>query len=304
MTAFIARSQPDFILPAVGLNYVFQLPEKLRSRLRILYRTEKYTPYAMAALSMIPFETAKMITNAVLEIGSFKKKIMNLLGMKSFMLAKENVWDDVRNLHLTSKQTEIAERGEYKMSFRLKTVLGIAGIEIILLSILIVSSLHYLRVSNEQQLLERARTTAKLVATMTSDAVVAMDIDRIDVLINQTIKNPGIDFVRVRLANGTVVSESGNPSALRALFAQDSSIASANRDGRLDVRHPINVGGKEFGRIEIGFGIGALDLILRDARQWMLSLAGLEIVLVGIFGLIFGRILTRQLVELQKGAQR
>ena len=190
------------------------------------------------------------------------------------------------------------------MSFRLKTVLGIAGIEIILLSILIVSSLHYLRVSNEQQLLERARTTAKLVATMTSDAVVAMDTNTIDILINQTMKDPGIDFVRVRLANGTVVSESGNPSARRALFAQDSSIASANRDGRLDVRHLINVGGKEFGSIEIGFDIGALDLILRDARQWMLSLAGLEIVLVGIFGLILGRILTRQLVELQTGAQR
>lgn len=190
------------------------------------------------------------------------------------------------------------------MSFRLKTVLGIAGIEIILLSTLIVSSLHYLRVSNEQQLLERARTTAKLVATMTSDAVVAMDIPTIDVLINQTMKNPGIDFVRVRLANGTVVSESGNPNALRALFAQDSSIASANRDGRLDVRQLINVGGEEFGSIEIGFDIGAFDLILRDARQWMLSLAGLEIVLVGIFGLILGRISTRQLMELQKGAQR
>ena len=91
--------------------------EKLRSRLRILYRTVKYTPYAMAALSMIPFGTAKMITNAVLEIGSFKKKIMHLLGMKSFMLAKENVWDDVRNLHLTSKQTEIAERGSIKCRF-------------------------------------------------------------------------------------------------------------------------------------------------------------------------------------------
>lgn len=190
------------------------------------------------------------------------------------------------------------------MSFRLKTVLGIAGIEIILLSTLIVSSLHYLRVSNEQQLLERARTTAKLVATMTSDAVVAMDIPTIDVLINQTVKNPGIDFVRVRLANGTVVSETGNPNALRALFAQDSSIASANRDGRLDVRQLINVGGEEFGSIEIGFDIGAFDLILRDARQWMLSLAGLEIVLVGIFGLILGRISTRQLMELQKGAQR
>ena len=91
--------------------------EKLRSKLQILYRTEKYTPYAMAALSMVPSETAKMITNAVLEIGSSKKKIMNLLGMKSFMLAKENVWDDVRNLHLTSKQTEIAERGSIKCRF-------------------------------------------------------------------------------------------------------------------------------------------------------------------------------------------
>ena len=91
--------------------------EKLRSKLQILYRTEKYTPYATATLSMVPSETAKMITNAVLEIGSSKKKIMNLLGMKSFMLAKENAWDDVRNLHLTSKQTEIAERGSIKCRF-------------------------------------------------------------------------------------------------------------------------------------------------------------------------------------------
>ena len=88
-----------------------------RSQLRILYRTEKYTSYAMAALSMIPSETAKMITNAILKIGSSEKKIMNLLGMKSFMLAKENDWDDVRNLHLTSKQTEIAERGNIKCRF-------------------------------------------------------------------------------------------------------------------------------------------------------------------------------------------
>ena len=101
-----------------GVKFTFSsFLEKLRSQLRILYRTKKYTPYAMAAPSMIPSETAKMITNALFEIGSSKKKIMNLLGMKSFMLAEENVWDDVRNLHLTSKQTEIAERGNIKCRF-------------------------------------------------------------------------------------------------------------------------------------------------------------------------------------------
>ena len=118
MTAFIARSQPDFILPAVDVKSTFSsFLEKLRSQLRILYRTKKYMPYAMAALSKIPSETAKMITNAVKKIGSSEKKIMNLLAMKSFMLVKDNDWDDVRNLHLTSKQTEIAERGNIKCRF-------------------------------------------------------------------------------------------------------------------------------------------------------------------------------------------
>ena len=190
------------------------------------------------------------------------------------------------------------------MSFRLKTVLGIAVLEIIFLSILIVSGLHYLRVSNEQQLMERSRTTANLVATMTSKAVVAMDIATIDDLLDQTVNNPGIDFARVRLANGVVLSEAGNPTALRAQFVQDTTIASAHRDGRLDVRHAIRVGGNNYGSIELGLNVGALESIRRDASRWMLSVASIEIILVGIFGLVIGSLFTRQLVELKKGAQK
>ena len=190
------------------------------------------------------------------------------------------------------------------MSFRLKTVLGIAVLEIIFLSILIVSGLHYLRVSNEQQLMERSRTTANLVATMTSKAVFAMDIATIDDLLDQTVNNPDIDFARVRLANGVVLSEAGNPTALRAQFVQDTSIASAHRDGRLDVRHAIRVGDKNYGSIELGLNVGALESIRRDASRWMLSVASIEIILVGIFGLVIGSLFTRQLVELKKGAQK
>ena len=184
------------------------------------------------------------------------------------------------------------------MSFRLKTVLGIAVLEIIFLSILIVSGLHYLRVSNEQQLMERSRTTANLVATMTSKAVVAMDIATINDLLDQTVDNPGIDFVRVRLANGVVLSEAGNPTALRAQFVQDTAIASAHRDGRLDVRHAIRVGGNNYGSIELGLNVGKLESIRRDASRWMLSVASIGIILVGIFGLVIGSLFTRQLVEL------
>jgi len=190
------------------------------------------------------------------------------------------------------------------MSFRLKTVLGIAVLEIIFLSILIVSGLHYLRVSNEQQLMERSRTTANLVATMTSKAVVAMDIATINDLLDQTVNNPGIDFARVRLTNGVVLSEAGNPTALRAQFVQDTTMASAHRDGRLDVRHAIRVGGNNYGSIELGLNVGALESIRRDASQWMLSVASIEIILVGIFGLVIGGLFKRQLVGLKKGAQK
>ncbi len=42
------------------------------------------------------------------------------------------------------------------MSFRLKTVLGIAFIEVILLSVLVASSLNVLRTSNEAGLQQKA----------------------------------------------------------------------------------------------------------------------------------------------------
>lgn len=190
------------------------------------------------------------------------------------------------------------------MSFRLKTILGIALIELLLLSVLIVSGLGYLRGSNEQQLIDRAQTTAQLFATMTSDAVVATDLATLDVLVGQTVTNPGIVYVRVRHAGGAVLAEAGDPEALSDEFAPDASIEEASRDMRFDVRHAIDVAGTTFGQVEIGMDTAPLSVILAGATRWMLTVAALEIVLVGVFGYLLGRMLTRQLSSLQAGAKR
>ena len=50
------------------------------------------------------------------------------------------------------------------MSFRLKTVLGIALIESVLLMILVYTSVTYLRASNETEILNRANGMAELLA--------------------------------------------------------------------------------------------------------------------------------------------
>lgn len=190
------------------------------------------------------------------------------------------------------------------MSFRLKTILGIAAIEIFLLTILVISSLNFLYASTEEQLLERARTTARLFSSMTSDAVVAMDLATLDTLVEETMKSPGVIYARVRQEGGIVLSESGDGKALAAAFLQDDSVESAQSDARLDIAHEIIVAGRVFGHVEVGIGTAALNATIASATQRMLGLAGAEILLVAIFGFLLGGMLTRQLKSIQVGARQ
>ncbi|TQV78472.1 ATP-binding protein [Denitrobaculum tricleocarpae] len=190
------------------------------------------------------------------------------------------------------------------MSFRLKTVLGIAAIECVLLAILVISGLHYLRSSNEAQLLERSQVTARLFSTMTSDALLSLDLATLDALVGQTLQNDDILYVRVRNANGLVVAQGGDSGALEADFLEDDSIETTSNDMRLDVSAPIVSAGKDFGRVEIGLSTATIETTLGDATRWMLSIAAMEILLVAVFGLLLGTVLTKQLALLRKGAKR
>ena len=190
------------------------------------------------------------------------------------------------------------------MSFRLKTVLGIACIEALLLTILVISGLNYLSSSNADQLQQRAATTAKLVATMTGDAVIAVDLATLDVLVDQALTNPDLVYLRIRSANGTVLSEGGTAEALAAAFVEDQTVEQARSDHRLDVSAPITVAGSEFGQVEIGLSTAALDSIFGDALTWMVGIALLEMILVALLGLALGHYLTRQLMMLKRGAKQ
>ncbi len=190
------------------------------------------------------------------------------------------------------------------MSFRLKTVLGIACIEALLLTILVISGLNYLSSSNAAQLEQRAATTAKLVATMTGDAVIAVDLATLDVLVDQALSNPDLVYLRIRSTNGTVLSEGGEAEALQAPFVEDQTIEAARSDQRLDVSAPITIAGSAFGSVEIGLSTATLDTTFGDALVWMVGIALSEMILVALLGLALGHYLTRQLMMLKRGAKQ
>lgn len=189
------------------------------------------------------------------------------------------------------------------MTFRAKTILGIALIEAILLAILVFSGLRWLRESNEEQLVERAATSAHLFATTAKDAVLATDLASLQSFVDEALTSPGVVYVRVRDADDVVLAEGGQAAALARDFVADVEPSHA-RDGVFDAAAEIREGGLVFGRVELGISVGALLSLLREARSGAIALAALEMGLVALFSFVLGTVLTRQLQRLRDASER
>ena len=184
------------------------------------------------------------------------------------------------------------------MTFRLKTILGIALIESILLVILVFSALDFLRDSNEDHLQRYAITTSRLFKNAIKDAVLSMDLATLESFVEDISSNPDIVYTRI-ISNGVILAQGGNELFLKQPRHLDKSIAEVS-DGIYDIRTEIVVGELTYGVIEMG--LSTEDHVLVKARQWIGGIASLEIILVALFSFILGTYLTRQLLTLKKAS--
>ena len=189
------------------------------------------------------------------------------------------------------------------MSFRLKTIIGIAAIEAILLALLVFVGLRWLQDSNEEQLIQRGATIARLFATTTKDAVLTTDLASLESFVTEALSNPGVVYARVRDDNGLVLAEGGDEKALARPFANDEDALKA-KDGIFDTYADIREGGAYFGRVEVGISVEAFRALMREALSGGIVIAALEMLLVALFSLLLGTYLTRQLMELRDASDR
>ena len=157
------------------------------------------------------------------------------------------------------------------MSFRLKTIIGVALIEGSLLLFLVWSGVDYLKQSNEKELTLRAKLSAESLATLTRDAVLASDLARIDSVAQRTLESPEIVYVRISDSE-RVLSQSGSAEALRRPFVQDSQLADA-QDGVFDVAVDLAEGDYTFGRVELGISVARASALIADARRHLTGIA-------------------------------
>jgi diguanylate cyclase (GGDEF)-like protein len=189
------------------------------------------------------------------------------------------------------------------MSFRLKIIFGVVLIQSVFLGMFIWNGISLLSSSNEEALLKRTNTTAKLFASVTQTAVLATDLSALDSFVHELLTNPDIVYARVR-SNQLVLAEDGDKKLLERKFEADTSLATSMRDGVFDAYADIMVAGVKYGRVEIGFSISAIQQLISITRTRAMIRGAFSLVLMGLFSWLLGHYLTRGLKTLQQGTRQ
>lgn len=187
------------------------------------------------------------------------------------------------------------------MSFRIKTILGIAVIEGLLLMLLVYTSVDYLKTSNQAEIEKRASSTASLFAAAAKDAVISSDLSTLNVLANELLTTSQVLYVNIYDQSHLLVSVGSINSA--SVASLDSGIGNVD-DGILDIERTVQESGFTFGKVELGFDTAELDSFIIDARTRFLTIAGIEMFLVALFSWLLGHYLTRNLALLKGASQR
>ncbi|MFN3015162.1 response regulator [Vibrio coralliilyticus] len=186
------------------------------------------------------------------------------------------------------------------MSFRMKTILGIAFIEVVMLVALTFSAMSFLSESNEKQLIQRAHSAASMFAHAAKDAMIATDIATLDDLVQEFMTIEDIAYIRV-MRGDKELSSDGNEALLQRTMLIDYNLDSVV-DGVFDTQVQVTNGGANYGTIDIGFEVSAINSMLTSAQKAIIGIASIEVMLVAIFSFFLGTYLTKSLVKLIEAA--
>lgn len=188
-------------------------------------------------------------------------------------------------------------------SLRTKTIAGVAVIEATLLAILVITIFQFLTTLLDDSILKRAHTTANLFASTTKNAFLSYDLASLETDVEELLANSDIVYVRVIDNSGNVFASGGSEAALSQPFQEDSFVDQTD-DGVFDISAPIKVNSQLYGRVELGINISSISNSLVKVRNWAVSIALIEMLLVALFSFVLGTYLTSQLKVLRSGARK
>lgn len=184
------------------------------------------------------------------------------------------------------------------LSFRVKTILGIAIIESCFLFVLIFNSLLILKQSHQAEFDQRATTLSKLFSVAATDAVLSSDVATLQTLIDALLTNP--DVLAIKVYDNINLLGEGYTN-----HGQDVQAENTVPDGSEPASHTfhkvatIDVAGVNYGRVELTLDNSSIQLAAQQAETQSVRIAILEVLLVALVSYLFGTYLTRHLSQLR-----
>ncbi|TQV78473.1 phosphate/phosphite/phosphonate ABC transporter substrate-binding protein [Denitrobaculum tricleocarpae] len=105
----VYRAVAAGLMPAGGgvMRTFNNVPADIRDQLKIVYRTDGYTPHAFAVSSRMNGAQSEALFEAMQQVAANDAQTLQPLGMKGFVQAANADWDDIRALQLTQNHTQI-----------------------------------------------------------------------------------------------------------------------------------------------------------------------------------------------------
>ncbi|MEE1675841.1 PAS domain S-box protein [Agarivorans aestuarii] len=186
------------------------------------------------------------------------------------------------------------------LSFKAKTVLGVALIEAVLLGVLVYSSIGWLYDSNELQVEQHSRMMSSLFVSTTKNAIITTDLATLDSLTEEFSAQKDIAYVIIKDKNDRLLSKGGvDPQSHPA----DNPDLGDHEHSVFVTENEVVVGNRLYGNVEIGIYDHGLHGLISEASSFGVSIALLEITLVALFSFLLGSYLTRQLGDLRDAAK-
>ena len=187
-------------------------------------------------------------------------------------------------------------------SFRVKTIIGVGLIEAFLLSFLLFQTFSYIQKTQQEYVENTAGVATKIFASAIENALLASDVATIEDYISSALSNKNILYVRV-YANHALLAQGGDAQLLAQPFKADTFLSNLT-DAVYDQSYKISFYDTEFGEIQLGYGVKALESSFDEAKNKFIVIALVELLASGLFSFVLGLYLTRQLKLLEEGANK
>ncbi len=184
------------------------------------------------------------------------------------------------------------------LSFRQKTMLSIALVQLVLLGLFISLGLSHLRGAIELELYQRAETSGDLLVSAALTPLANMDLASLQNLTDQVQAKPGVKYVQILDRRGKPLATSGMaPSVLKP----DETVRAVTGDIFSSTKK-VTLGTEVYGQVWVGWDVAELRQRLRQLALWTISIALLEMLVVGVMSFTLGNYLLRGLKGLEFAA--